>query len=262
MGASPRSVRSSRRSAAGQNQQVYRYVDKDGRVVYSDRGPPSDAKDVQAKRMRGNVIEDNATPIAAQQAQERFPVTLYSFSCGEVCTQAEGLLNRRGVPFTTVNVETPEGAEQLTKMTGELRAPVLQVGDRTFVKGYSESQWNSGARRRRLPEGAAAAPHGSRTRPYDGIGFGRRRRRRCTQRAARRQRACALSAAVAAIAARRGPPREARWGSEQMRSSQAADPRYNDVIWRCGGRAAIAARRGPPAKRVGGVRSSQAADPD
>ena len=28
-------------------------------------------------------------------------------------------------------------------MTGELRAPVLQVGDRTFVKGYSERQWNS-----------------------------------------------------------------------------------------------------------------------
>jgi glutaredoxin len=130
-------------SAAGQNQQVYRYVDKEGRVVYSDRGPPSDAKDVQAKRMRGNLIEDSVTPIAAQQAQERFPVTLYSFTCGEVCTQAEGLLNRRGVPFTAVNVETPEGAEQLNKMTGELRAPVLQVGDRTFVKGYSEAQWNT-----------------------------------------------------------------------------------------------------------------------
>ena len=129
--------------ASAQNQQVYRYVDKEGRIVYSDRGPPSGAKDVQAKRMRGNVIEDNTTPIAAQQAQERFPVTLYSFSCGEVCTQAEALLNRRGVPFSTVNVETPEGAEQLNKMTGELRAPVLQVGDRTFVKGYSEKQWNS-----------------------------------------------------------------------------------------------------------------------
>ena len=130
-------------SAAAQGQQVYRYVDKEGRVVYSDRGPPSDAKDVQAKRMRGNLIEDSTTPIAAQQAQERCPVTLYSFNCGEVCTQAEALLNRRGVPFATVNVETPEGAEQLNKMTGELRAPVLQVGDRTFVKGYSETQWNT-----------------------------------------------------------------------------------------------------------------------
>ena len=129
--------------AAAQNQQVYRYVDKDGRVVYSDRGPPADAKDIQSKRLRGNVIEDNVQPLGAQQAQERFPVTLYSFACGEVCTQSEALLNRRGVPFSIVNVETPEGAEQLNKMTGDLRAPVLQVGDRTFVKGYSEAQWNT-----------------------------------------------------------------------------------------------------------------------
>ena len=129
--------------AAAQNQQVYRYVDKDGRIVYTDRGPPADAKDIQSKRLRGNVIEDNVVPLGAQQAQERFPVTLYSFACGEVCTQSEALLNRRGVPFSIVNVETPEGAEQLNKMTGELRAPVLQVGDRTFVKGYSEAQWNT-----------------------------------------------------------------------------------------------------------------------
>ena len=129
-------------SAVAQNQQVYRYVDKDGHVVYSDRGPPSDARDVQSKRLRGNVIENNDIPVAAQQAQERFPVTLYSFDCGEVCRQGEALLNRRGVPYSGVNVETPEGAEQLSKMTGELRAPVLQVGDRTFIKGYSEAQWN------------------------------------------------------------------------------------------------------------------------
>ena len=44
-----------------QAQQVYRYVDKDGHVVYTDRAPPGDSKDVQAKRMRGNVIEDNTT---------------------------------------------------------------------------------------------------------------------------------------------------------------------------------------------------------
>ena len=129
--------------AAAQNQQVYRYVDRDGHVVYSDRGPPLDAKDIQSMRMNGNVIEDNVISLAARQAQERFPVTLYSFSCGEVCSAGETLLNRRGVPFSTVNVETPEGADQLNKLTGELRAPVLRVGDRTFVKGFSETQWNA-----------------------------------------------------------------------------------------------------------------------
>ena len=130
--------------AVAQGQQVYRYVDKDGRVVYSDRmPPPADSRDVQTKRVRANVIESNPVPLAAQQAAERFPVKLYTFSCGEVCMQAEALLNRRGVPFTTVNVETPEGADQLAKVTGELRAPVLQIGDKTFVKGYSETQWQA-----------------------------------------------------------------------------------------------------------------------
>jgi len=130
-------------AVAGQVQQVYRYTDKDGHVVYSDRLPPGDSKDVQSKRVGANVIENNAMPLAAQQAQERFPVKLYTFSCGEVCNIAEGMLNRRGVPFSVVNVETPEGAEQLARMTGELRAPVLQVGDKTFIKGYSETQWQA-----------------------------------------------------------------------------------------------------------------------
>jgi glutaredoxin len=129
--------------AQQQGQQVYRYIDRDGRVVYSDRMPPGDSRDVQSKRVHANTIENNAMPLASQQAAERFPVKLYTFACGEVCTQAEALLNRRGVPFTTVNVETPDGADQLSKVTGELRAPVLQVGDKTFVKGYSEAQWQT-----------------------------------------------------------------------------------------------------------------------
>lgn len=129
--------------AATQGQQLYRYVDKDGRIVYSDRQPPGDAKDVQAKRLGANVIESNDLPIAAQRAQERFPVTLFTFGCGEVCQSAEGLLNRRGVPFVTVNVEDPKGAEQLKKLTGELQAPVLQVGDKLVAKGYNEAKWNA-----------------------------------------------------------------------------------------------------------------------
>jgi glutaredoxin len=130
-------------SAAAQTQQMYRYVDKDGNVVYSDRVPPPGSKDVQAKRLTPNFIESDPVPIAMAQAQERFPVTLYTFACGEFCQNAEALLNRRGVPFATVNVEDPKGLEQLKKLTGELNAPVLQVGDTLVVKGYNESRWHA-----------------------------------------------------------------------------------------------------------------------
>ncbi len=129
--------------ASAQERQVYRYVDPDGRVIYSDRAPPANAREVQAKRLGANFIENSQLPLAAQQAVERFPVTLYTFQCGEVCQNAEGLLNRRGVPFSTVNVEDAKGAEQLKNLTGEMTAPVLQVGDKMIAKGFNEAKWQA-----------------------------------------------------------------------------------------------------------------------
>ena len=125
------------------HQQVYRYVDKEGHIIYSDRAPPPDSKEVQAKRLSPNYIENNDVPIATVQAAQRFPVTLYTFACGEVCQSAEALLNRRGVPFTTVNVEDQKGAEQLMKLTGAQQAPVLQVGDKLIAKGFNEARWTA-----------------------------------------------------------------------------------------------------------------------
>ena len=129
--------------AAAQPQQVYRYVDKDGRTIYTDRPPPADSKDVQAKRITPNFIENNDVPVALTQATQRFPVTLYTFACGQVCQNAEALLNRRGVPFSTVNVEEQKGAEALQKLTGAQQAPVLQVGDKLIVKGFNEARWTT-----------------------------------------------------------------------------------------------------------------------
>ncbi len=128
---------------AAQAQQVYRYVDKDGRVIYSDRAPPSDSKEVQAKRLSPNFIENNDVPVATAQAAQRFPVTLYTFACGTVCQNAEALLNRRGIPFSTVNVEDPKGAELLQKLTGAQQAPVLQVGEKLVAKGFNEARWTA-----------------------------------------------------------------------------------------------------------------------
>ena len=130
-------------SVSAQDRQVYRYTDPDGRVIYSDRAPPTNARDVQAKRLGANFIENSQMPLATQQAIERFPVTLYTFKCGELCQSAEALLNRRGVPFSTVNVEDPKGAEQLKNLTGELQAPVLQVGDKLIAKGYNDQRWQA-----------------------------------------------------------------------------------------------------------------------
>src|SRR6266567_2493408 len=89
-------------ASSAQVQQVYRYVDAEGRIVYSDKPPPPNARDAQAKRIGGNSIETSDLSYATQQAQERFPVTLYTFACGVVCDTAQALLNKRGVPHTLI----------------------------------------------------------------------------------------------------------------------------------------------------------------
>jgi Domain of unknown function (DUF4124) len=128
--------------APAQTQQVYRYVDPDGRVVYSDKPPPADARDAQAKRIGRNTIETSTLSYAAVLAQERFPVTLYTFGCGLVCDTAAGLLNKRGIPHSVVDVGQNDGAEKLKRLTGGLDAPALQVGDQ-YTTGYNENRWTT-----------------------------------------------------------------------------------------------------------------------
>lgn len=125
-------------------QPVYRQVDPQGRIIYSDRPPVGPSKDVQVKRLTPNFIETDADSLPAQNASKNFPVTLFTFACGEICQHAEGLLNKRGVPFTQVDVEKdPTGAQRLKALTGEATAPVLQVGDKLVAKGFNEARWQA-----------------------------------------------------------------------------------------------------------------------
>ncbi len=115
--------------AIAQSAPVYRYVDPTGRVVYSDRPPPADVKNVQTKRLGANFIENSEPDVAAQQASDRFPATLFTFDCGDLCQNAEALLNKRGVPFAAVNVQNDEqGLTRMRTLTGEYKAPVLALG--------------------------------------------------------------------------------------------------------------------------------------
>jgi hypothetical protein len=127
---------------AAQVQQVYRYTDPDGRTVYSDKPPPANAKDPQAKRIGKNTIETSNLSYTSALAQERYPVTLYTFGCGTVCDTASALLNKRGVPHTVVDVGAGDGADRLKRLTGGLDAPALQVGDQ-FTTGFNENRWHA-----------------------------------------------------------------------------------------------------------------------
>jgi glutaredoxin len=122
-------------------QQMYRYIDRDGRVVYTDTTPPADARSVQQKKLGGNYIETSEPPYSLQVAQQRNPVTLYSGNCGPLCDSARALLNRRGVPYREVDPSQPAEGQKLKQVSGDMQVPVLTIGVAQVLKGFEEERW-------------------------------------------------------------------------------------------------------------------------
>ncbi|HUI99670.1 MAG TPA: glutaredoxin family protein [Usitatibacter sp.] len=138
---------------------VYRWVDKEGKVHFSDTPPaPGDVQDVSEKPMGGASVEESNLPYATQVAKKRNPVTLYTAKdCGTPCDQGRDLLSNRGVPFTEKNAMASNAdLDALRKLTGGSgEVPFLLVGE-TKIRGYDEDAWNSaldsaGYPRTRLP---------------------------------------------------------------------------------------------------------------
>ncbi len=141
---------------AAAQQQLFRYIDRDGRVVYTDTAPPADARSVQQKKLGGNFIETSEAPYALQYAQQRNPVTLYAGPCGPLCEQARGLLNRRGVPFREVDVTQPGEMPKLKLLTGDQQVPVLTIGSTTLLRGFEEGGWQAALDQAAYPKTPAA----------------------------------------------------------------------------------------------------------
>jgi glutaredoxin len=120
---------------------MFRYVDKDGRTVYTDKAPPADARSVQQKKLGGNYIETSEPPYSLQYAQQRNPVTLYSGNCGPLCDSARALLNRRGVPYREIDPAQPAEAQKLKQVSGDMQVPVLTIGVAQVLKGFEEARW-------------------------------------------------------------------------------------------------------------------------
>jgi glutaredoxin len=109
--------------------QAYRWVDKEGRVHYTDAPPPSEAKEVQKKNFRGGGVDTSSLPYATQVAAANFPVTLYTTpDCGGPCDQARSLLVKRVVPFKEVSVATQKDLDDMKKLSGSAQFPLLVVG--------------------------------------------------------------------------------------------------------------------------------------
>ncbi len=124
--------------------EMYRWVDKDGKVHYTDSPPPASAKKVEEKNLGGSSISGGDLPYATRAAAKNFPVTLYVSDCGEPCTQARQHLAKRGIPYTPKNPTSNDAdADALRKLVGNPQVPVLVVGNASPIKGYDAASWDA-----------------------------------------------------------------------------------------------------------------------
>jgi glutaredoxin len=123
--------------------QVYRWVDDNGKVHYSDQAPSSGAKNVQKQTISGGQGSSASLPYALQQAVGNFPVTLYTSEvCKETCTRARELLDKRGVPYREVTVTDEADLTRLRELSGGDVVPVMTVG-RELHKGFESGEYNA-----------------------------------------------------------------------------------------------------------------------
>ena len=137
---------------------LYRWVDADGKVQYSDQPPPANIKQVEKMKAAGGKPGEAPLPYALQQAVKNFPVTLYSTACGEACTRARELLAKRGIPYSDMDATSPAVQDELRKLTGgALEVPVLKVG-RDALRGFEEGRWNTSLDAAGYPQTALIPP--------------------------------------------------------------------------------------------------------
>jgi glutaredoxin len=130
----------------GVSAQMYRWVDKDGRVHYTQTPPPPDARRGQNKTLgsgTGGAIPYAELPYATQTAARNFPITLYTApECGAPCDQARGLLVKRAVPFREISVQAQKEVESLKTLSGSTQLPFLLVGNQK-QSGFLEEAYSA-----------------------------------------------------------------------------------------------------------------------
>ncbi len=131
-------------ATAASAQEIFRWVDKDGKVHYGDTlPPPIGVKSIQTKKLQDSVVEQEAIPYGVSIAMKNNPVTLYANSCGDACASAKALLAKRGIPFTEKNPESDVAAATALKaLAGALQVPTIVIGSNS-LQGFEEDGWNA-----------------------------------------------------------------------------------------------------------------------
>ncbi len=147
-----------------QAQSLYKWVDAQGRISYSDRpAPPSEVvKDLSTtiNTMGAGEAQVGGLGYESQQVANKSPVTLFAAKGCPPCDEGRNLLRKRGVPYSEKLIESESDLKAMQAQFNVQTLPILTVGSNTR-SGYSSLDWDSAldaagyAKDGKLPKGFA-----------------------------------------------------------------------------------------------------------
>ena len=131
-------------AAGAMAQPIYRQVDKNGKVTFSDRAPSASTEPAPAGQPGSappSTTNTSGLPYELRLVSQRYPVTLYSGDeCGP-CGAARTLLTTRGIPFEERTVKSNADVEALQRLSNQNALPLLTIGSQQ-LKGFSDVEWS------------------------------------------------------------------------------------------------------------------------
>lgn len=124
---------------------LYKIVEPDGRITYTDRPVRNNTgrvSPVGANGAAGTPIDDSLTllPLALRTVATRFPVTLFTAPECAPCDRAREFLRQRGIPYRERLASTDADREVWQRVVGAPEAPALSIGSQ-MLRGYAPDSW-------------------------------------------------------------------------------------------------------------------------
>lgn len=142
-------------SASAQN----KWVDKEGRVNYSDLPPPASVSSQQMNLGLGAQRHDaEGIPDALKKVIQSHPVVLYTTSDCVPCQQARTQLSKRGIPYDEKTITAASDLKSFRQLGfAQDSFPSLSVGS-TQSQGFESSEWNRLLDKAGYPESTVLPP--------------------------------------------------------------------------------------------------------
>jgi glutaredoxin len=125
---------------------LYKVVDENGRVTYTDRPPSTEGAQrtavVRPVASPSPAGTDAPLPFALREPVRRYPVILYTAADCAPCEAARRLLLQRGIPYAEKTLATDSDARAFDQLGAGRMVPGLSVGTRQ-LRGLDEAQWIS-----------------------------------------------------------------------------------------------------------------------